>query len=345
MKINKWLVAGIGILISGVFLWFAFRNLKPEAVWAQIQQLNPIWLLLATAVLFVSMILIAWRWGFLLRTVKPVSLGYLTQLVLIGYMGNNVYPFRTGEILRIVLLQRFQRIPVAKSTMTVIVERVFDGLVMLTFILCALPLVPISSPEIQTMIRIATPLFLIAMAVFFVLAARPTLFQGLLRVICGWMPEKIGGRLFRIGDELIHGLEALRSPLDLAGAVFASFASWGVQAFVYWMVAFAFNLQVTLPAMFLTVGVVNLAGLVPASPGQIGVFEFFTGLVLTAVGVNQTQAQAYALVLHVIVWLPVTLAGFFFLAKQGLGWDAITDARRLEQQPPVDLYPKHETRG
>ncbi len=332
MKINKWLIAGLGILISGVFLWFAFRNLNPEAVWAHIQQLNPVWLLLATAVLFLSMILIAWRWGFLLRSIKPVPLGYLTQVVLVGYMGNNVYPFRTGEILRIVLLQRFQRIPVAKSTMTVIVERVFDGLVMLTFILCALPLVPISSPEIQAMIRIATPLFLIALVAFFVLAARPTLFHGVLRSVGRWLPESISARLFRLGDELINGLQGLRSPLDLAGAVFASFASWSVQAVVYWMVAFAFNLQVSLPAMFLTVGVVNLAGLVPASPGQIGVFEFFTGLVLVAVGVNQTQAQAYALVLHVIVWLPVTLAGFFFLAKQGLGWDAITDARGLEQQ-------------
>ena len=83
--------------------------------------------------------------------------------------------------------------------------------------------------------------------------------------------------------------------------------------------------------MLLTVGVVNLAGLIPASPGQIGVFEFFVSLVLIAVGVADTEAHAYALVVHLVIWLPVTLAGFAFLVRQGLGWGAITHARELEQ--------------
>jgi hypothetical protein len=42
-------------------------------------------------------------------------------------------------------------------------------------------------------------------------------------------------------------------------------------------------------------------------------------------------ALAYAIVVHIVIWLPVTLAGFYFLARQGLGWQAITHARELEQ--------------
>jgi len=331
MKINKWAAASVGILISAVFLWIAFRNLKPEDVLGVIQTANVAWLALATAVFFISALLIAWRWGFLLRSIKPVPLGYLMQLVMIGYMGNNVYPFRTGEILRIVLLQRYQQIAVARSTMTVIVERVFDGLVMLTFILISVNLLGISSPEIQAMARFGTPLFLLALAAFFVLAMRPNVLRRVLHLISRFLPGKLHTVIEHLGEEIITGLEGLRTPADLAGTVFASYASWGVQAILYWMVAFAFNLDVNLATMFLVVGVVNLAGLVPASPGQIGVFEFFTGLVLTAVGVNETQAHAYALVVHVVIWLPVTLLGFYFLVRQGLGWDAITHAQELEQ--------------
>lgn len=332
MKINKWLAAGLGILISGIFLWIAFRNLNPGEIVAVIQSANFGWIALATVILFISMILIAWRWQFLLRAIKPISLGYLSQVVLIGYMGNNVYPFRTGELLRIVLLQRFQRVPAAKTTMTVIVERVFDGLTMLAFILVSVALLHITAPEIQTMIRIATPLFLAALVIFFALAARPGLFRRVLHAIANRLPGKIQAILVKLGDDIIDGFEGLRSPADLAGAIFASFASWGTQAVVYWLVSFAFNLNVDLATMFLTVGVVNLAGLVPASPGQIGVFEFFTGLVLVAVGVDETKAHAYALVLHAVVWLPVTLAGFYFLVKQGLGWDSIRHAREMEQK-------------
>jgi hypothetical protein len=50
--------------------------------------------------------------------------------------------------------------------MTIIVERVFDGLVMLTFILISVNLLGITSPEIQAMTRFGTPLFLLALAVF-----------------------------------------------------------------------------------------------------------------------------------------------------------------------------------
>jgi glycosyltransferase 2 family protein len=332
MKLNKWVAAGIGVLISVVFLWIAFRNLKPEEILSVIREVNLAWLLLAAGVFFISTILIAWRWQFLLRSIKPVSLGYLTQVVLIGYMGNNIYPFRTGEILRIVLLQRFQQIAAAKSTVTVIVERVFDGLVLLTFILISVNLLGITSPEIAAMARFGTPLFLFALVVFFVLATRPDMFRRLLHHISRLLPGKLQGIAEHIGEGIISGLEGLRSPADLAGAIFASYASWGVQAIMYWMVAFAFNLNVSLVAMFLVVGVSNLAGLVPASPGQIGVFEFFVGLVLTAVGINDTQAHAYALVMHVVIWLPAVLTGFYFLIRQGLGWNAITHAQELEQK-------------
>src|SRR5687768_9173237 len=183
MKLNKWVAAGIGVLISAIFLWIAFRNLKPEEILSVIREVNVVWLLLAVGVFFISTILIAWRWQFLLRSLKPVSLSYLTQVVLIGYMGNNIYPFRTGEILRIVLLQRFQQIAAAKSTVTVIVERVFDGLVLLTFILISVNLLGITSPEIAAMPRFGTPLFLFALVVFFVLAARPDMFRRLLHSI------------------------------------------------------------------------------------------------------------------------------------------------------------------
>jgi len=80
----------------------------------------------------------------------------------------------------------------------------------------------------------------------------------------------------------------------------------------------------------MTVGVVNLAGLIPAAPGQFGVFETFVIAVLTGVGVAQGLATAYAFVVHMVIWLPVTLVGFYFLTRRGLNIGALTDQRQLE---------------
>lgn len=336
MRFNKWLVVGLGIVISLVFLWLAFGNLELTAVLDYIRQVNLLWLAAAVFVFIVSVVLIAWRWGFLLRTVQTVPLSYLTQLVMIGYMGNNVYPFRSGEVLRVVLLQHHYRVPIAKSATTVIVERVFDGLVMLTFIIVALMFVPIATPEIQAMIKAASVVFLSAVAVFFVLAFRPTLLRALLRWFERLLPARLTQIVNHIGEGILSGLEGLRSPKDLAGAVFASFASWLVHAVAYWMVAAAFGLQLSYPVMLLAVGMVNLAGLIPASPGQIGIFEYFGGLALIAAGVPREQAKAFALVTHVVVWLPATLLGFYYLIRQGLGWSAITHARELETKAVGD---------
>lgn len=336
MRVNKWLVVGLGILISLIFLWLAFGNLEIDAVLGYIRQVNLLWLAAAVAVFIVSVVLIAWRWSFLLRAVEAVPLGYLTRLVMIGYMGNNVYPFRTGEVLRVVLLQHHYHVPIARSATTVIVERVFDGLVMLSFIVVALLFVPIATPEIQAMVQIASVLFLGAVAVFFVLAFRPGLMRTLLRLFERFLPARLAQIVNQIGEGILSGLESLRSPKDLAGAVFASYASWLVHAVSYWMVAAAFGLQLGYPVMLLAVGMVNLAGLIPASPGQIGIFEYFGGLALIAAGVAPEQAKAFALVTHVVVWLPATVLGFYYLIRQGLGWSAITQARELETKSVGD---------
>ena len=331
MKFNKWLAVGFGLLISVVFLWFAFRNLNPAAVWTQIQNVNVLWLIVGALVYFVGVTLISLRWQFLLRSLRVVPLRGLIPLVAIGYMGNNVYPFRSGEILRVILLQRNYQVPVARAATTVIVERVFDGIVMLTFIAVSLLFVDIQAVEINRIAMVAVPIFLTAVVVFFVLAARPDMLRRLLHMMGKVLPGRIHHIVTRLADEVIEGLQSLRSPANLLGAVVSSFASWMFEASVYWIVSFAFGLNVTYPVMLLTVGVVNLAGLIPASPGQIGVFEFFVSLILIAARVPSTEAHAYALVVHVVIWLPVTLVGFFFLIRQGLGWGDITRARELEQ--------------
>ena len=322
----------IGICISGVFLWIAFRDLQPDQVVDEIRRAN-IGLLLFSAVwFFASMILIALRWQYLLRAVQHVPLKNLTALVAICYMGNNIYPLRSGEALRIFLLQRNQHVPVIKSTTTVIVERVFDGLVMLTFILIPMAITDIVSADVRRVVAFTAPFFLSALALFFVLAARPNLLRRLMLWVNRFLPEKLAALVTAIGEGVIGGLEGLRSPVDLAGAIVSSYASWVAEASVYWIVMFAFDLDLSFAVALLVTGTVNLAGLLPASPGQIGVFEFFGQAVLIAAGVNAELALGYTLTVHVVIWLPVTLVGAFLLIRQGLGWSAIARARQLEEQ-------------
>ena len=70
---------------------------------------------------------------------KDVSTSDMFPIVTIGYMGNNIFPARAGEILRALILKRRRDVPVSASLATIIVERVYDGVVMLAFVFLNLP--------------------------------------------------------------------------------------------------------------------------------------------------------------------------------------------------------------
>ena len=58
-------------------------------------------------------------------------------------MGNNVYPFRAGEVIRAWVLKRNEDVTISASLATIIVERIFDGLVMLVFVFVSHYLLPL----------------------------------------------------------------------------------------------------------------------------------------------------------------------------------------------------------
>lgn len=320
----------IGVLISIFFLYIAFRGLQPDAFFDSLKEINPFLLALGAVTYSLAVTVIAWRWQFLLRAVKPVPLFPLAQIVAIGYMGNNVYPLRAGEALRLFLLKRNHEMPIAGSAMTVVIERVFDGIVMLSFIMIGLLFVDVTSEQIQLVINIAAPIFVVAVIIFFALAMFPKTLRAIIVKIAGFLPEAVETIVMKLSEGILVGLGSLRSPIHLIGAIVTSYATWAIEAGVYWIVMQAFGLELGYPVALLVVGTVNLAGLIPASPGQVGVYEFFASAVLVAVGVAQNTALAYAIVVHIVIWLPVTLVGFFFLIRYGLGWSAISGANELE---------------
>ncbi len=327
------LLVAMGLLISAVFLWVAFAGLNPQDVLSSIREVNGLLLLAGGTLYYLAMLVITWRWQFLLRALVVVRLRALYGLVAIGYMGNNVYPFRSGEVLRVLLLFRDHQVPLARGTTTVLVERVFDGVVMLTFVLVPLLfLEDFAAPEVRTAAAVAAPVFGVALLVFLLMAANPGLLRRIVVLIARPLPQRLAALMTTLSEDVIAGLAGLRSARDLIGAVFASYLTWMVEALVYWLVAFAFGLDLSYLLMLVTVGAVNLAGLIPASPGQLGVFEFFVSRVLIAAGVAEAQATAYALLVHLVIWLPPTLLGFVILVRRGLGLGALAHAHDQAEQ-------------
>ncbi|MFN2105164.1 MAG: lysylphosphatidylglycerol synthase transmembrane domain-containing protein, partial [Candidatus Promineifilaceae bacterium] len=261
----------LGILISGVFVVLALRGLRLDQVWHNIRHANYIWLVPSVLVYFAAVVVRTWRWGFMLRPLKKVSVPRLFPVVVIGYMGNNIFPFRAGELLRSYVLRQREAIAISSSLATVVVERVFDGLVMLVFVFVALPLTPIPGDDtgrISTMVTLASVAFFGAMIVFFILAAFPDYFMR----TAEWfgdrlLPQRIAEPMLGFLNHFIEGLASLRSFRNVIMIFFTSVLIWLLETVKYWFVMHAFDFQVSFFALMLMNGVVNLATTLPSAPG------------------------------------------------------------------------------
>jgi uncharacterized protein (TIRG00374 family) len=320
------------MLISIIFVWMALRGLKLDQVWINIRSANYWWLFPSVLVYFLAVWARSWRWGYMLRPLKKISTTRLFPVVVIGYMGNNIFPFRAGELLRSYVLRLREDVPFSASIATVIVERVFDGLVMLAFVFVALPLTPIpgdSDGRIRTIVILASGAFFVAMIVFFILAAFPEQFFRLAQ----WfgdrlLPQKIASPLLSFLQRFLSGLESLRSFSSVLMIFFTSVVIWLLETVKYWFVMQAFDFEVTFFALMLMNGVVNLATTLPSAPGYVGTFDEPGIEILKLYGVEENIAAAYTLVLHVALWLPITVLGAYFMIREGLSLSALSAAMK-----------------
>ena len=338
---RRWIALALGIAVSIFFLVIGLQGLNLGDVVSTIAHANFIWLVPGVAVYFLAVWGRTWRWHFLLRPLKDIPLRRLFPIVVVGYMGNNVYPFRAGEVIRAYLLYRNEQVKVTASLATIVVERIFDGLVMLIFVFVALPFAPIKEDWLRTMIIAGTIAFFGALAVFLVMATRPVLARQLYTaLITRLLPKRLHDPLLRIADHFMQGLESLRSPRDLIMTLVSSVFIWLTETTKYWFVLQAFNLTnsatgnapITFFVLMIMTAVVNLATTLPGAPGYIGTFDGPGIKVLETFGAEHSAAAGYTLVLHAALWLPITLLGAFFLARQGLTMRSFGEASTLVQE-------------
>lgn len=282
---------------------------------------NYLWLIPSVLVYFLAVWARTWRWDYLLRPLKHIPLTRLFPVVVIGYMGNNVFPFRAGEVLRAFVLRKEEDVSMSSSLATIVVERVFDGLVMLLFVFVALPLAPILSETIRFIVIAGSLLFLGALIVFFALAAAPERMMAFTRWVANHLlPHSLRAPVIGFMERFMVGLACLRDIRGVVMIFLTSIVIWLLETVKYWFVMHAFDFSVSFYALMLMNGIVNLATTLPSAPGYIGTFDGPGIAVLTLYGVPEAIATAYTLVLHAALWLPITLLGFYYMVKLGLGW-------------------------
>mgnify|MGYP001176824610 CR=1 FL=1 len=328
-----------GIVVSAVFLYLALRGLHLPEVWRVMQTANLWWLIPGIGVYFIGVWFRAWRWHYLLRPLKRIPTRTMFPIVNIGYMGNNIYPARAGELLRAAVLRHREDVSISASLATIIVERIFDAVVMLGFIFLNLPQLGRLTQDagfgglnIYQISIAGAVIFIGALAVFLLMAMFPRPTERLVTMLIDrFVPERLREKVRGLTFRFLSGLESLASPREALMVFFTTVVIWLMETAKYWFVMHAFPFEVSFYALMLMNGIVNIATTIPSAPGYIGTFDAPGIAVLQAFGVPGEIAAGYTLLLHAALWVPITLLGAYYYLRQPLRWGEQVQRLRSEQ--------------
>ncbi|RJQ39350.1 MAG: UPF0104 family protein [Anaerolineaceae bacterium] len=320
----------LGILLSVLFLYLAIRGLDLNNLWASIKTIEMTWLLPGILSYFIGVMVRSLRWSILLKGKYSPTAIQLFPSICIGYLGNNIFPARAGEFLRAYHLREKRSIPFTTSLASIIVERIFDGLVMITFILIGLPgfLNQLQNKSLtglmQWILLVGSIVFVCAFLVVLASAIFPEKSKKVLDFIfLKIIPSKLHEKYHAILNRFFEGLESLKSPMQVLIVFALSIVIWLFETGLYWSTQQAFHLNIPFNHLLLLNGALNILSTIPSAPGYIGIFDAPGISLLNAMNVASENAAAYILTLHAALWLPITIVGLIFFIREGLHWSQI----------------------
>lgn len=325
-----------GAVLGAFFLWFALRNVSFGEIAANLGRVSLAWFGLFVLMHLGSFGIRALRWSALVRPLAPVPARRLLSPLAIGFMINFIFPARAGELVRVWLLGRSERVSASAAFGTVVVERLCD----IFAILCVLAATPFflegDASGLLGKIRWLSPLlfagYLAVVAGLFLLGHHRGALEGFLDrhpLVWRWPLMR---RAANLAVKFAEGLTVLKSLRQIALALALSLVLWGWGGLANMLMLHAFGLDLPLFAPFLLL-LLQAAGFLVPTPGALGPFQLAHLVALRDVyHVQESEALAIALIIHLGLFIAVLIPGFWFAAREHLGVRELTEATRRDDR-------------
>ncbi len=294
------------------------------------------WLLLPAMVFLVlDLQFRAVRWRLLLWPRRGLSHGNLFGATNVGYLVNDVLPFRAGEVARVFLIDELEKTGKIRSAASIAVERGIDVIAMIALVIAMFPFVDEPGWTHGPALLIGSGVvvtFLLAIVLSHVNETDRAFWKAWLRRV-----PRIGGYLDDAASTLLMALHPLRQVSILAAVVGLTAVIWTCGTLSFLMVMKAFHLDVGFPAAAIVIGATTLGMIVPSSPGYVGVFHAIAVKTLTDVfGIPKENALTYAFAQHAVIYfVPAGLGASFLLIHRSMWHDFAASIGLLRRRPAI----------
>jgi glycosyltransferase 2 family protein len=316
----------IGIAISVACLYFAFRNVQFANAVDRARHANYGLLLLGSACATIMFPLRARRWRTILDPVAPkLPFGVLWRSTAIGMMVNNVVPLRAGEFARAYALTRERpEIPFSTALASLVVDRLFDAIVVLLLLAAGmlLPGFPTGATVYGRPIsHIAAAFAVIPLALLVALYCLVFFPKTLIRLF-ELVARRVSPAVEQRGSDMLRrfaeGLSVLKTPGHFLAVFGWTLLHWSIQPLGFWFGFHALGIVVPWSAALFVQGLIVVGVALPSAPGFFGLFESAAVISLGLYGVAEAPAVTWALVFHLLSFIPITIIGAYYFARLGL---------------------------
>jgi len=305
MRFNLLLKVSIGISISIVFLYFLLINIDINQILLTFQKADLFYIPFIFIFYLTSFAFRTLRWKIILKNVPDKKNSNLFSILIIGFGFNNILPLRLGELIRSYILKIKYKLSFVYALSTIFFEKIMDAIILIIFAFLVIIFFPI--PQwIESLSIIAAFIFSILIFLYVILS-----FRG------DWLLTKIKdkkyiSRLSNPLSKIIESSHVLRGKGQIYVLVL-SFLTWVMEFLAFYFTALTLKLPIPLYVLILVMIVINIGIMIPSAPGYIGTFEAFAVLTLVAFGFSNSVAFSYAILIHAIQFVSITLLTILFI--------------------------------
>lgn len=324
MRLKYWL----GFLISLIFLYLFFSKVEFRNLWDSLRMANYIYIIPAIIINLFIFIIRAERWRYLLDPVKKINIPSLFSATIIGFTANNLLPARIGEFIRAYVIGKKEAISKSAALATIVVERVFDGMMVILMLFLVLFFPPFTDQMIAEKLKgvgvILIMVFGGTIILLLLLKHYTQVFERFMRLILSPFSERLSKRVLDTMNAFVHGLEVLSIGRTLPFIILYSIVMWGLVVMIIYTLfpAFGLNYLPFFSIFFLEV-ILVFGVMLPSAPGYIGTFHFACAAGLGFMGVEADKAKSFAIILWAVNTIPVTLLGLYYMWKENFSFKEI----------------------
>ncbi len=320
---RPWLSVLVGIAVSALLAYLAARMVRWSEVLQTLHRVEYRYLVLAAIGVGAMHGLRAWRLTVILRPVQRVRVWPAFCYTAVGFLAILLIPLRVGELARPLLLTEHEKIPFATGLATVAVERCLDGLAFAGLIALAAPWLPLPVRAAPLGYLMGGGYLLLLGVLAWAWLRRASCLAAVTRV-GQWVSPPRGPAIADAAGRFLDGLAVLPESRAVGSAALLSAAIWLVGIWVNYVSFFAVGLTLPVVAAAALQILIVVGVLLPAAPGAVGSFQFFTVMGLALFGVGESLALTYAILIHAMILITYVVLGLgCSLALQAAWWSRL----------------------